>query len=144
MIHVAGKVNPIGDIEIINTELALADISSLEKRLDKLRRSARSNKEDAAVVEVTEQMIEKLSEGTPARQTGLELPKDFNLLTAKPVIYVCNVAEEDAATGNALVEEVREYAAKEGAEVVVISAKIEGELAELDMEEAVEFLRDYA
>ena len=143
VIHVAGKVDPIGDIEIINTELALADISSLEKRLDKLRRSARSNKEDAAVVEATEQMIEKLSEGTPARQTGLELPKDFNLLTAKPVIYVCNVSEEDAATGNALVEEVREYAAKEGAEVVVISAKIEGELAELDAEEAMEFLRDY-
>ena len=143
VIHVAGKVDPIGDIEIINTELALADISSLEKRLDKLRRSARSNKEDAAVVEATGQMIEKLSEGTPARQTGLELPKDFNLLTAKPVIYVCNVAEEDAAMGNALVEEVREYAAKEGAEVVVISAQIEGELAELDAEEAMEFLRDY-
>ena len=143
VVHVAGKVDPIGDIEIINTELALADITSLEKRMEKLRRSARSNKEDALVVEATEKMIEKLSEGVPARQTDIELPEDFNLLTAKPVIYVCNVSEEDAATGNALVEEVREYAEKEGAEVVVISAKIEGELAELDDEEAMEFLRDY-
>ncbi len=143
VVHVAGQVDPLGDIETINTELALADITSLEKRLDKLRRSARSNKEDALVVEATEQMIDKLSEGVPARQTNIELPKDFNLLTAKPVIYVCNVSEGDAATGNALVEEVREYAGKEGAEVVVISAKIEGELAELDEEEAMEFLKDY-
>ena len=143
VVHVAGQVDPIGDIETINTELALADISSLEKRLDKLRRSARSNKEDAVVVEATEKMVDRLSEGTPARQTDIELPTDFNLLTAKPVIYVCNVSEEDAATGNARVEEVREYAAKEGAEVVVISAKIEGELAELDEEEALEFLKDY-
>ena len=143
VVHVAGEVDPLGDIETINTELALADISSLEKRLDKLRRSARSNKEDAALVEQTEKMIDTLSQGTPARQSGIELPKDFNLLTAKPVIYVCNVSEEDAATGNGLVEQVREYAAREGAEVVVISAQIEGELAELDEDEAMEFLRDY-
>lgn len=142
IVHVAGKVDPVGDIEIINTELALADIASLEKRLEKLRRSAKASKEDALIVEQTEKMIEALAAGTPARLTDVELPKDFNLLTAKPVIYVCNVAEDDVLSGNALVEQVHDYAAQENAEVVVISAQIEGELVELADEEALEFLQD--
>jgi GTP-binding protein YchF len=143
VIHVAGQVDPIADIETINMELALADIQTLEKRQEKLRRSAKANKEDAAVLEATEQMVAQLSSGIPARLTGVELPADFNLLTAKPVIYVCNVSEDDITTGNAHVAQVEALAQKEQAEVVMISAKIEGELGELSDEEAAEFLSAY-
>lgn len=142
VVHVAGQVDPVDDIETINTELALADIQSLENRLVKLRRSAKANKDDAIIVEKCEQMIAHLSEGGVARSIAIELPKDFNLLTAKPVIYVCNVAEEDVIEGNAHVEKVRALATQENAEVIIISAKIEGELGELDDDEAKEFLAD--
>lgn len=142
VVHVAGQVDPVDDIETINTELALADIQSLENRLVKLRRSAKANKDDAIIVEKCEQMIAHLSEGGVARSMAIELPQDFNLLTAKPVIYVCNVAEEDVIAGNAHVEKVRALAAQENAEVITISAKIEGELSELDEDEAKEFLTD--
>jgi ribosome-binding ATPase len=141
VVHVAGEVDPLGDIETINTELALADIATLEKRMDKLRRSARVVKEDAVVVEAAERLVAKLSEGVPARLSGIDA-RDFNLLTAKPLIYVCNVPETDVAGGNAYVEGVRALAEEEGAEVVVISARIEQELSELSDEEAREFLRD--
>ncbi|MDZ7705928.1 MAG: redox-regulated ATPase YchF [Trueperaceae bacterium] len=142
VIHVSGRVDPLGDIEIINTELMLADLSTLEKRLDKLRRSAKSNKDDAVALGQVEAVLVALSEGRPARQTGIELPADINLLTSKPVIYVCNVAEEDAADGNEQVAKVRELADSEGAEVVVISAQIEQELGELPDDEAEAFLSD--
>ena len=142
VVHVNGQVDPTSDIDTINTELALADISSLEKRLEKLRRSAKADKDDAIIVEAADKMIEALSSGKTARQTDIELPKDFNLLTAKPVIYVCNVAESDVIDGNAYVERVRERAAEESSEVVIISAQIEGELGELPEEEAQEFLDD--
>jgi GTP-binding protein YchF len=142
VVHVAGAIDPLGDIETIDTELALADIASLEKRLEKLRRQAKADKELAHLVEASEAMIAALGQGTPARLSGIALPSDFNLLTAKPVIYVCNVAENELATGNAHVEQVKARAAREGAEVVVISAKIEGELAELPEEEALAFLHE--
>lgn len=142
VIHVANKVDPLADIETINVELALADIQSLENRLSKLRRSAKGSKEDAMALENSEAMIAKLSQGIPARLTDIELPSDFNLLTAKPVIYVCNVSENDILEGNAYVEQVKALAAQEHSEVVMISAKIEGELGELGDEEALEFLHD--
>ncbi len=142
VIHVAGKVDPIADIETINLELALADIQSLDNRLTKLRRSAKTNKEDALVVEAVEAMVAKLSDGIPARLTGIELPEDFNLLTNKPVIYVCNVSEEDILRGNEYVERVKAHAETEKSEVVMISAQIEGELGELNDEDALEFLQD--
>ncbi len=142
VIHVANKVDPLADIETINVELALADIQSLENRLSKLRRSAKGSKEDAMALENSEAMIAKLSQGIPARLTDIELPSDFNLLTAKPVIYVCNVSENDILKGNAYVEQVKALAAQEHSEVVMISAKIEGELGELGDEEALEFLHD--
>ena len=142
VVHVAGEVDPLGDIETINTELALADLASLERRTDRLRRSAKSNKDDAEALAAAEAVLESLSQGVSARRSGLELPADFNLLTAKPVIYVCNVSEDDVVDGNAYVDRVRELAASEDAEVVVISAKIEGELGELGDEEALEFLHD--
>ena len=143
ILHVAGEVDPLSDIETIHTELALADLSSLEKRHDKLRRSAKSSKDDAELLAAAEALIAKLSDGIPARQSGLEVPKEFNLLTAKPVIYVCNVAEDEAETGNAFSEKVRAYAEAEGSETVVISAKLEGELGELPEDEAGEFLAEY-
>lgn len=143
VIHVSGRVDPLSDIETIDTELALADIASLEKRLEKLRRSARVNKEDALVVADAERLMSKLSEGVPARLSEIELPKDFNLLTAKPVIYVCNVPETDVLSGNEHSEKVRALAEREGAEMVLISARIEQELGELGEEEASEFLRDF-
>lgn len=142
VVHVAGTVDPLGDMATIDTELALADITQLEKRLEKLRRSAKSNRDDAALVQAGEAMIEYLSQGGMARTAEVELPSDFNLLTAKPVIYVCNVGEDDISTGNRYVEAVRLKAAGEGAEVVVISARIEEELAELGEEESREFLAD--
>lgn len=142
VVHVAGTVDPLGDMATIDTELALADITQLEKRLEKLRRSAKSNRDDAALVQAGEAMIEHLSQGGMARTAEVELPSDFNLLTAKPVIYVCNVGEDDISTGNRYVEAVRLKAAGEGAEVVVISARIEEELAELGEEESREFLAD--
>jgi GTP-binding protein YchF len=110
--------------------------------LEKLRRSAKSNKEDAAVVSICDALMEKLSQGIPARLTELEIPDDFNLLTTKPVIYVCNVSEADVVKGNELVTRVQELAAKEGSEVVMISAKIEQELGELPPDDASVFLQD--
>jgi len=105
-----------------------------------LRRSAKTNKDDAIFVEQLEIVVEKLSQGVPARQSGIELPPDFNLLTAKPVIYVCNVSEEHAASGNALTERVKALAAKEGSEAIILCNKIEFELSELDEAEAKEYL----
>ncbi len=142
VVHVSGAVDPVADIETVDTELALADIATLERRLEKLRRSAKGNADDAALVAPLERVLAALSEGTPARASGVELPPDVGLLTAKPVIYVCNVAEADLPDGNALVARVRERAAGEGADVVTISARIEEELTELDEAEARAFLAD--
>ena len=142
VVHVAGRVDPLADVDVIDTELALADLAALEKRADKLRRSAKGNPDDAALLALTERLREGLNAGVPVRAQGETVPAEWSLLTAKPVIYVANVAEDDLADGNAYVEAVRERAAREGAEVVVVSARIEQELAELDVEEAAAFLAD--
>ena len=142
VVHVAGHVDPLADVDVIDTELALADLATLERRADKLRRSAKGNPDDAALLALTERLREGLDAGVPVRAQGETVPPDLGLLTAKPVIYVANVAEDDLVGGNAHVEAVRERAAKEGAEVVVVSARIEAELAELDAEEAAAFLAD--
>jgi GTP-binding protein YchF len=140
IVHVSGRVSPLDDIETINIELALADLQTLEKRLERLRKTAKANKDDAELLEQAQVFLKPLSEGIPARLTGLEVPKDLGLITAKPVIYVTNVDEAALGEDNDLVRLVREHAAKEGAEVVKISAQIEGEIAELGDEEAKEFL----
>ena len=149
--HVEGSVDPIRDIEIINTELCLADLDSVEKRLDRVSRTAKSgNKEARAEEAVLEKVKKVVEEAIPARQAKLsedelELIKDLNLLTLKPTLYVANVSEDEAATAendNEYVAKVKEYAQKENAGVVVISAKVESEIAELDEEEANEFLSD--
>lgn len=142
VVHVAGKVDPLEDIATIETELILADITTLERRLERLRRGAKGNPEDAAAVPLVERLLSGLSDGRPARRLDLEVPRDLGLLTAKPVIYVCNVAESDAATGNEHVAAVRTLAEGEGADVVVISARIEEELAQLEPDEAAAFLAD--
>lgn len=152
IIHVENRVDPKDDLETINTELALADLQSLEKRLERLRKTAKSNKDDKELLDIAEPIYELLAEGKPARQfTGGEPEvrqkalKQLSLLTSKPVIYVANVGEEDLPDGanNPHVAAVRAYAAQEGIEVVVISAKIEAELGDLPPEEATEYLETY-
>lgn len=149
--HVEGSVNPLRDIEIITTELCLADLEVIEKRLVKLAKLAKSgDKEARAEDEVLRRIKAALDEGKTARSVeltkeDLELIKEMNLLTLKPTLFVTNVGEDEITTAedeNPYVQQVKEYAKKEGAEVVVISAKVESEIAELDAEEAAVFLED--
>ncbi|MEM8876394.1 MAG: redox-regulated ATPase YchF [Pseudomonadota bacterium] len=144
--HVDGRVDPMADAETIETELMLADLESLEKRVPGLDKKAKGqDKEAKATLELINRVLPLLRDGKPARLTerGKDEEKAFralNLLTAKPVLYVCNVDEEDAATGNALSKEVEQKAAAEDAKVVVISAKIEAEIALMPIEDRADFL----
>lgn len=145
IIHVAGSVDPLRDIDIINLELILADLAQIERRLDRTRKQARNNKEAQIEVGVLEKLVEVLNAGKPARQCSMtdeesELVKGLELLTNKPIIYAANVSEDDLAEGNSYVEQVREVAAKENAKVVVVSAQVESELVELPEEERADFL----
>lgn len=148
--HVSGKVNPIDDIEVINLELILADMESVEKRLGRVEKLARQKDKDAMVeVEVLNLLKEAFEEEKPARSVEftdeqLKIAKGLHLLTIKPVLYVANVSEEDIAnpSENEYVQKVREFAAKENAEVIVICAKIEEEIAELEGEEKTMFLQE--
>ncbi len=148
-IHVAGKVNPIDDIETINTELALADMASIEKRLERLTKIVKTGDKQAALeYKVLSKINELLADATFINlekyfeDEELEFAKNSQLMCIKPVIYAANVSETDLATGNNYVEQVREYASKHGADVVVISAKIEAELVDLSQEEAKAYLSD--
>ena len=144
--HVAGKVDPLADAETVETELMLADLESLEKRVIALEKRIRgADKEAKETLDLVNRALALLREGKPARQVerSAEEEKAFqglNLLTAKPVLYVCNVDEESAATGNAYSDAVAARAKEEGAEVIVISAEIEAELATLDPAERAEYL----
>jgi ribosome-binding ATPase len=145
IIHVSGSVDPARDIEIITTELILADLATVEKRLERANRTARTGDKDAIRErDVIEALRDHLDEGAVARTFRGELPpvvaRELSLLTAKPVLYAANVAEDDLPDGNAHVDVVRELAEAEGAEVVVISAQVEAELAELEGEERDEYL----
>ena len=141
--HVDGSVDPIRDIETINLELIYADFEMLDKVLEKRRKVARNDKEVAREVEVLEKVHRVLEEGKSARTLSLtddekKLLKAYQLLSNKPIIYVCNVNEEDAAddgTSNPYVEKVRDFAKGENAEVTIVSAKIEYEISELESEE---------
>jgi len=144
--HVEGTVDPVRDAEIISTELMLADLESLEKQMENWKKKAKQgDKEAVARVPVMEKCIKALADGKPARV--VELASDekpvfdgLQLLTAKPVLYICNVEESSAATGNKFSAAVAEMAKKEGAETVVISAAIEAEVAQLPAEDQAEFL----
>ena len=146
IIHVSGSVDPVRDIEVINLELALADLTQTEKRLERCRKQAKGNKEFQAEVAVLEKILAALNAGQSARQVALNeeealLIKNLGLLTRKPIIYAANVAEEDLATGNDFVEQVKAIAAQEKAKVVVISAQVESELVELSEAERIDFLQ---
>ena len=145
IIHVAGSVDPARDIEIINLELALADLGQVERRLERIRKQARTNKEAQLEVEALEKVAHVLNLGQSARSVKLTeeeeiLVKGLTLLTAKPIIYAANVSEEELSSGNSYVEQVREIAQQEGAKVVIISAQVESELVELSAEERKDFL----
>ena len=143
--HVEGSVDPIRDAETVETELMLADLDSLEKRLIAAQKKARGNdKEAASQVALMEPLVAALTEGRMAR-TAIppgeeEAVRRLQLLTAKPVLYVCNVAESEAASGNAHSTRVAERAKAEGARYVIVSAAIEAEVAQLAEDDRAEFL----
>ncbi len=145
IIHVAGSVDPVRDIEIINLELALADLSQIERRIDRTRKQARTSKDAQTEVALLEKLSAVLNEGKPVRQVGLteeeaETIKGLGLLTSKPMIYAANVSEDDLATGNEWVEQVRAITVQENSQVVVVSAQVESELVELPEEDRADFL----
>ncbi|MGA7328636.1 MAG: redox-regulated ATPase YchF [Rhodomicrobium sp.] len=141
--HVEGRVDPVADAETVETELMLADLESLERRRLALEKRAKGqDKEARAVLGLIDVALKYVAEGKPARLALHEIPasehrafQQLQLLTAKPALYVCNVDEASAATGNEYSRQVQERFGGEGAEIVVISAKIEAELAQLDEEE---------
>ena len=147
VVHVSGKVDPISDIEVINTELALADLDSVEKNIAKTSKVAKSgDKEAKAKLAVLEKIRDHLDAGNPVRSLGLSaadkhLVRDMFLLTGKPTVYIANVAE-DGFENNPYLDKVRELAAAESAEVVPVCAAIEAELVELEEEERDEFLNE--
>ena len=147
VIHVANKVDPIADIETIITELALADMAVVERTLHRDTKKARSGDKDALkLVAILEKLLPHLNEGKPARTLGMSaeeifLLKPLCLLTIKPAMYVGNVME-DGFENNPYLDRLREHAAKEGAPVVALCAKIEAELADLDDADKMEFLAD--
>ena len=145
--HVTGRIDPIDDIETINTELALADLESVEKQLYKAEKNAKTGQKDALFLRDTLQKVKAhLDEGHPVRSLAIndkEAPivNDLHLITAKPVMYVANV-DENGFDNNPHLDAVRSYAEKEGAESVAICAAIEAEIALLDDEDKADFLAD--
>jgi GTP-binding protein YchF len=151
VVHVDGSVDPVRDIETINLELIFADLEVLERRISKVARTAKMDKEAGREMALLKRVKEHLEEGKPASSMELAGEEEekwfagYNLLTAKPVIYAANVSEDDLmddGASNEGVAKVREYAAQTGSEVFVICAKIESEIAELDDEEKAMFLED--
>lgn len=145
IIHVSGSIDPVRDIEVINLELILADLSQIEKRIDRVRKQARNNKEAQAEMLVLEKLSTALNDGKSVRQVDLteeeaQMIQSLGLLTNKLVIYATNVAEDDLASGNQWVEQVKQFVAEENAKVVVVSAQVESELIELSPEETKDFL----
>jgi GTP-binding protein YchF len=143
--HVEGSIDPIRDAETVETELMLADMDSLEKRLPPLVKKARGgDKEAVAAVALMEPILAALTEGKPARTAippdQVEAAKRLQLMTSKPVLYVCNVEEASAATGNAQSERVAARARTEGAAMVIVSAAIEAEVSQLPEADRAEFL----
>ncbi|MBE9485997.1 MAG: redox-regulated ATPase YchF [Desulfuromonadales bacterium] len=148
VVHVDGSVDPLRDIEVIQTELNLADLDTVETRLQRSQKQAKSgDKKLQAEVAVLEKIQSTLNEGKPARAAGLDREevaaiRELHLITMKPVLYVANVTEDDLEGTHPFVQKVCEHAASEGAEVVTICGKIEAEIAELDADEKLEFLQD--
>mgnify|MGYP002794495340 CR=1 FL=1 len=151
IVHVDGSIDPLRDIDTINLELIFSDIEILERRLAKQKKASYNNKEIAKECDLIERLIKHLEDNKSARSFETEnddeelLMKEYNLLTAKPVIYAANVSEDDLAddgANNAFVGKVRDFAKTEGSEVFVICAQIEQEISELDEDEKRMFLED--
>ena len=149
VVHVDGSVNPVRDKEIIDTELLLKDLETVEKRLEKLKKAAKTGqKEEVKKVEIGEKIKTHLEEGKSARSLQLEddevwLLNDMMLLSAKPILYVCNVDEDAVESGNEFTKAFAKLVADEDAEVILISAGIEADIAELESkEERLEFLNE--
>ena len=148
IVHVDGSVDPLRDMETINIELIFADMETIERRLDKARKSAKSGeKKYLHEIELCERIQKHLESQQPVRSMDMtdderEEVRQMFLLTTKPVIYAANIAEDEVGTETENVRKVREQAAKEGAEVIVVSAKVEEELASLSPEEKAEFLEE--
>jgi len=149
VVHVDGSVDPLRDAETIETELLIADMESLEKQIEGIGRKAKSDKEAAAELAFMEEIKVALDAGKQARTVEIaaddeerqKMIKKFGLMTAKPILYVCNVSEDDAANGNDLTAKVAAMAAANGAQCVVICASIESEIAQMDSaEDKAEFL----
>ncbi|UQZ33898.1 redox-regulated ATPase YchF [Paenibacillus sp. PK3_47] len=148
--HVDGKVNPVSDIQTINLELILADLESVEKRIERSRKNIKGgDKKYAQEVELLERIKEALYEDKPVRSVELSdderlIVRDLHLLTLKPVLYAANVGEDEVSTAdeNPYVQQVRDFAVAENAEVVPISAKVEAEIAELEGEDKAMFLEE--
>ena len=148
VVHVAGRIDPVSDIEVINTELALADLQTVDKQLARYSKVAKSggDKEAKRLVDALEKIQPALNEGRPVRSIDLypeerAVLQPLFLLTSKPTMYVANV-EEHGFEGNLLLERVRELAAREGAPVVAVCAKVEAEIADLSDEDKIVFLED--
>jgi GTP-binding protein YchF len=146
IIHVSGSVDPVRDIDVINLELALSDLAQVERRIERTKKQARTSKEAQAELEVLEKLEAVLNAGKSVKMAGLNedeclIIKPLNLLTYKPTIYAPNVSEDDLANGNDWVEKVRNIAAVENAQIVVISAQVESELIELPEEEIADYLK---
>ncbi|MBD1862706.1 MULTISPECIES: redox-regulated ATPase YchF [Trichocoleus] len=144
IIHVSGSVDPVRDIEVINLELGLSDLFQIDRKIERTRKNARTSKEAQIELGALEKLSAALNEGKQARQVDLNeeeeiIVKPLGLLTRKPIIYAANVSEDDLATGNAHVEQVRQYAGSE-AQVVVVSAQVESELIEISEDERQDFL----
>ena len=149
IIHVDGKINPVDDVEVINIELILADLEIINNRINKIAKKAQSskNKDDINEYELLKKLKDTLEKNIPIRK--LELSEDdnkiiasFNLITAKPIIYVANVDEDSLTKENEYVEALKEYASKEDSQVLVICAKVESDLAELEEDDKKELLND--
>ncbi len=147
VVHVSGKVDPLGDIDVINTELALADMSTVEKALQRATKGSKSgNKDELAKKNVLEKVSAHLDQGLPVRSLELsedeqKLIKELCLITIKPVLYVANV-QDDGFDNNPYLEQVQNLAAQEGAQIVPVCAAIEAEIVQLDDDEKKEFLDD--
>jgi len=146
VVHVSGRVDPIADIEVINTELCLADQETIERALQKVAKQARSGDKDSKKIsELLERIMAHLDQGLPVRSMNLnndelEIARIYQLLTLKPTLYIANV-EEDGMDNNPWLEKLKELAATENSQVIPVCAAIESEIAELDEESKVEFMQ---
>lgn len=148
--HVEGKINPVRDIEIINIELMLADLDIISKRMTKVEKNIKSDKSYVAEYELLKTIEKSISDGISPRNLNLsdeelDIIRDLHLLSFKPILYVCNVSEDDLIDKNAdnpLVNKVKEYTKRDHSEVIVVSAKIESEISQLDKDEKEIFLEE--